>query len=108
MQLRLSAYSRGKLFSDEITPDLLKSIDAEYCPITGIKLTHATGKESDCSIDRVSNNFDCIPTNLIVMSPLANRAKGDKSAERIIPISVSLSQSDGPRNSRFIRSLGHA
>ena len=87
LQLRLSAYSRGKLFSDEITPDLLKSIDAEYCPITGIKLTHATGKESDWSIDRVSNDFDYIPTNLIVMSTLANKAKGDKSADRIIRIS---------------------
>ena len=90
LQLRLSAYSRGKLFSDEITPDLLKSIDAEYCPITGIKLTHATGKESDWSIDRVSNDFDYIPTNLIVMSTLANKAKGDKSADRIIRISESL------------------
>jgi hypothetical protein len=90
LQLRLNAYSRGKLFSDEITPDLLKSIDATYCPITGIKLTHAAGKDSDWSIDRVSNDFDYIPTNLIVMSTLANKAKGDKSADRIIQISESL------------------
>ena len=90
LQLRLNAYTRGKLFSDEITPDLLKSMDADYCPITGIKLTHATGKDSDWSIDRVSNDFDYIPTNLIVMSTLANKAKGDKSADRIIQIAGSL------------------
>ncbi len=96
LQLRLNAYFRGKLFSDEITPDLLKSIDAEYCPITGIKLTHATGKDSDWSIDRVSNDFDYIPTNLIVMSTRANKAKGNKSADRIIQIAESLNdQSEG-------------
>jgi len=90
LQLRLNAYTRGKLFSDEITPDYLKSIDADYCPITGIKLTHATGKDSDWSIDRVSNDFDYIPTNLVVMSTRANKAKGDKSADRIIQNSESL------------------
>jgi hypothetical protein len=89
LQLRLNAYSRGKLFSDEITPDFLKSIETDYCPITGIKLTHATGTESDWSIDRVSNDFDYIPTNLIVMSQRANKAKGDKSADRIIQLSKS-------------------
>lgn len=90
LQLRLNAYYRDKLFSDEITPELLKSLDADCCPITGIKLTHATGKGSDWSIDRVSNDFDYIPTNLIVMSTLANKAKGDKSADRIIQITESL------------------
>jgi len=89
LQLRLNAYSRGKLFSDEITPDLLKSIETDYCPITGIKLTHATGTESDWSIDRISNDFDYIPTNLIVMSLRANKAKGDKSADRILQLSKS-------------------
>ena len=89
LQLRLNAYSRGKLFSDEITPDFLKSIETDYCPITGIKLTHATGTESDWSIDRISNDFDYIPTNLIVMSLRANKAKGDKSADRIIQLSNS-------------------
>jgi hypothetical protein len=93
LQLRLNAFTRGKLFSGEITPELLKSIDADYCPITGIMLTHATGKDSDWSIDRVSNDFDYIPTNLIVMSTIANKAKGDKSSDRIIQISESL---DGP------------
>ena len=90
LQLRFNAYTRGKLFSDEITPDFIKSIDTECCPITGIKLTHSTGKESDWSIDRISNDFDYIPTNLIVMSTRANRAKGNKSADRIIQISGSL------------------
>lgn len=90
LQLRLNAFSRGKLFSNEITPDFIKSIDADYCPITGVRLTHATGKDSDWSIDRVSNDFDYIPTNLIVMSTLANKAKGNKSADRIIQVSESL------------------
>lgn len=90
LQLRLNAYFRDKIFSEKITPDLIKSIEVDYCPVTGIKLTQATGKESDWSIDRVSNDFDYIPTNLIVMSTLANKAKGDKSADRIIQISETL------------------
>lgn len=90
LQLRLNAYARGKLFSDDITPDLLRSIETDYCPITGIRLTHATGTESDWSIDRVSNDFDYIPTNLVVMSVRANKAKGDKSADRIMQIAESL------------------
>ena len=90
LQLRLNAYTRDKLFSDEITPDFIRSIDVEHCPITGVRLTHASGKETDWSIDRVSNDFDYIPTNLIVMSVRANKAKGDKSADRIIQISESL------------------
>jgi len=89
LQLRLNAYARGKLFSDQITPDYIRSLDAETCPITGVQLTHATGKESDWSIDRIANDFDYIPSNLIVMSTRANKAKGDKSADRIIRISES-------------------
>ena len=89
LQLRFNAYTRGKLFSDQITPDYIKSLDTETCPITGVALTHATGKESDWSIDRIANDFDYIPSNLIVMSTHANKAKGDKSAEQIIRISES-------------------
>jgi hypothetical protein len=89
LQLRLNAYARGKLFSDQITPDYIRSLDAETCPITGVQLTHATGKDTDWSIDRIANDFDYIPSNLIVMSTRANKAKGDKSADRIIRISES-------------------
>jgi len=89
LQLRLNAYTRGKLFSDQITPDYIKSLDTETCPITGVQLTHATGKDTDWSIDRIANDFDYIPSNLIIMSTRANKAKGDKSADRIIRISES-------------------
>ena len=94
LQLRLNAYTRGKLFSDQITPDYIKSLDTETCPITGVQLTRATGKDTDWSIDRIANDFDYIPSNLVVMSTRANKAKGDKSAERIIRISES---ADGNR-----------
>lgn len=87
LQLRFNAYVRDKLFSDQITPDYIKSIDAQVCPITGVQLTHASGEKTDWSIDRIANDFDYIPTNLIVMSTHANLAKGDKSADQIIQIS---------------------
>ena len=94
LQLRFNAYIRDKLFSEKITPDYIKIMDAETCPITGVPLTHATGEDTDWSVDRIANDFDYIPTNLIIMSTRANKAKGDKSADQIIRIAES---ADGNR-----------
>ena len=103
LQLRLNAFTRDKLFSDLITPEHLKKIDAEKCPITGVTLTHATGQDSDWSIDRIANDFDYIPTNLIVMSTRANKAKGDKSADRIMQIAGSENNREGLTASEWCR-----
>ena len=94
LQLRFNAYIRNKLFSEKITPDYIKIMDAETCPITGVPLTHATGEDTDWSVDRIANDFDYIPTNLIIMSTRANKAKGDKSADQIIQIAET---ADGSR-----------
>lgn len=76
LQLRLGAWMRGKTFElVQVTPNFLGRIDVAVCPITGIALTHATGTETDASVDRVNNQAGYAAGNLAVMSVRANRAK---------------------------------
>jgi hypothetical protein len=103
LQIRANAYLRGKAFSDKVTPEYLKSIDEEYCPVTGVKLTHGEEKDTDWSIDRLCNDFDYIPTNLLVMSTKANKAKGSKSADEIMNIAASVKEVDGLTHSEWER-----
>lgn len=76
LQLRLGAWMRGKAFDlVQVTPNFLERIDVAVCPITGSALTHATGTDSDGSVDRVNNQAGYAAGNLAVMSVRANRAK---------------------------------
>ncbi|MGP1715544.1 MAG: hypothetical protein ACTS9Y_00060 [Methylophilus sp.] len=79
MLLRLNAWKRGRIFSDEVTTKFLKSIDSGKCPVTGVDLTHGTITENDWSVDRINNNGGYVPGNLVIMSTKANTCKGDKS-----------------------------
>jgi len=73
--LRYNAWRRGRLVSEEVTPVYLRSIDVVRCPVTLERLTHATGTDSDWSVDRLNNDAGYAPGNLAVMSTRANRAK---------------------------------
>ena len=78
LQLRLNAWRRGRLFEGlQVTPNYLRQIDVERCPITRETLTQATCTPSDASIDRVRNDAGYAAGNLVVMSTRANAAKGD-------------------------------
>ncbi len=76
LQLRLGAWMRGKAFEPfQVTPNFLERIDVSVCPVTGGALTHATGTDSDASVDRVNNQAGYAAGNLAVMGVRANRAK---------------------------------
>jgi hypothetical protein len=78
LQLRLSAWRRGKPFeSTQVTPNFLAQIDVPSCPITRATLTHASGAGSDASVDRVGNHAGYAAGNLAVISTRANQAKAD-------------------------------
>jgi hypothetical protein len=78
LQLRLNAWRRGRMFEGlQVTPNYLRQIDVERCPITREALTQATCTPSDASIDRVRNDAGYAAGNLVVMSTRANAAKGD-------------------------------
>lgn len=77
LQLRLNAWRRGRAFEGvQVTPNYLRQIDVERCPITRQALTHGSGEPSDASVDRVRNDGGYAAGNLAVMSTRANAAKG--------------------------------
>ena len=78
LQLRLQAWKRGRAFEGvQVTPNYLAQIDTERCPITRQTLTHATGADTDGSVDRVYNDAAYAAGNLAVISLRANQAKAD-------------------------------
>lgn len=83
LQLRLSAWRRGRLVADDVTPDLLREIDVERCPVTRMPLTHGALAASDWSVDRLNNDGAYAASNLAVMSVQANAAKGALSFEQV-------------------------
>lgn len=84
LQLRLGAWRRNRAVSEEVTPDYLRSIDLPRCPVSQVLLTHATGRETDWSIDRICNDGAYAPGNIGVTSTRINLLKGDLSAEAIL------------------------
>ncbi len=83
LQLRMNAFTRGRLVSENVTPQLLAELDTGYCPVTWVRLTYATGEGSDWSIDRVNNDGAYALGNLMVISTRANKAKGALSYPEI-------------------------
>tara|TARA_R110002126_G_scaffold209452_1_gene356044 strand:+ start:439 stop:930 length:492 start_codon:yes stop_codon:yes gene_type:complete len=71
----------------------LKSEDLTYpdiCPVLGIKLKHGIdvnkGILNSPSLDRVDNNVGYIPSNVIVVSVLANNIKSSATPEQILKV----------------------
>jgi len=95
LQLRTNAFSRGKYFSPNVTPEYLKRIDRETCPVTGVWLTHGMGADTDWSVDRVLNDGAYAVGNLVVMSAKANMAKGSRSIPEIHSIASAGIGKDG-------------
>src|SRR5688572_167508 len=55
LQLRRNAWTRNIVFGQNVTPGFLREIDSDTCPILEVELTHATGQDSDWSVDRALN-----------------------------------------------------
>lgn len=83
LQLRRNAHKRAVYFNPSLTPEYLGVLITAKCPVTGIKMTTGTGRDTDCSIDRVINHFGYTPGNCVAMSVRANRAKGSKGSHEI-------------------------
>ena len=75
LALRTHAWARGRAFEGvQLTPNYLQQIDTDYCPITRDPL------DADSrSIDRVRDDAGYAAGNLVVMSALANAAKGARN-----------------------------
>ena len=83
LQLRQSAYGRRRYFDEQVTPDLIKTIDVPLCPVMRVTLTHGELSGTDWSIDRLNNDGAYAPSNLAVIGTMANQAKGRYSFEEV-------------------------
>lgn len=83
LQLRLGAWCRGRVVAPDVTPDLLRELDVESCPVTRAPLTHGLQADTDWSVDRLNNDAAYVASNLAVMSVRANRAKGSLGFEQV-------------------------
>lgn len=92
LNLRASAWKRGRLFADNVTPDYLQRIDVRYCPVTRIELTRSTGQDSDASADRLNNDLGYAAGNILVMSVRANRAKADLGAHELLKMATDIAR----------------
>lgn len=79
MLLRMNAWKRGRIFSDDVSSSFLRSIDNGKCPVSQVDLTHGTITENDWSVDRINNNGGYVRGNLMILSTRVNKAKGNKS-----------------------------
>ncbi|MBA2722376.1 MAG: hypothetical protein H0W48_04535 [Methylibium sp.] len=95
LQLRLGAYRRARVVDTSVTPDLLRSIDVDRCPVTRERLTHGELASTDWSVDRLNNDGAYARNNLAVMSSRANVAKGSRSYETVFALSQRDAATDG-------------
>lgn len=83
MLLRMNAWKRGRIFSEDVTSSFLRSIDNGQCPVSQVDLTHGTITENDWSVDRINNNGGYVRGNLVILSTRVNKAKGNKTFNQI-------------------------
>lgn len=103
LQLRLSAWRRGRGVADDVTPALLEEIDTVRCPITRQPLTHGSLQDTDWSVDRLNNDAAYAASNLAVMSVRANRAKGSLCFHQVHARSQRDQASDGLQPVEWLR-----
>ncbi len=86
LQLRVSAYRRGRIVQADVTPESIKFIDVPVCPVALTSLTHSARADSDWSIDRINNDGAYASWNLMVVSSKVNSAKGTKDFDSVAKI----------------------
>ena len=85
MQIRCRAFRKG--IEVTISESDLKSAYDEckgVCPVTLHQMTSAETTDTDWSVDRLDNHLGYIPNNIVVMSSVANIAKGDLSLHDLV------------------------
>ncbi len=95
LQLRLGALNRGRSFDERVTPDFIRGIDLDTCPVTRERLTHGLRLPTDWSIDRLNNDGAYARNNLAVMSTRANQAKGDRNFAEVLVLTRDETMRDG-------------
>jgi hypothetical protein len=97
LQIRFGAFSRGKPFAADVTPQFIAKIvpSSWRCPVIEEPFTFSSGEPTDWSIDRANNDRGYVRGNIIVISRYANTAKSDKSLAEIRLLSDGDHEVDG-------------
>ncbi len=85
MQIRIRAFLKG--IDVTISEADLQSAYEQckgICPVTLKPMTSAEAVDTDWSVDRLDNDLGYAPDNIVVMSSIANRAKGGLSLHDLI------------------------
>ena len=95
LQLRHHAYLRNRTVSDDVTPELIRAIDVSFCQITETDLTHGFQIGSDWSVESLCNEAGYAWGNLVIISKMANEARGQMSYQDICDASDSKKSING-------------
>lgn len=66
----------------------------ENCPITGQPFTFAENQTTDWSVDRIDNTRGYCPDNIVIVSTIANQAKGDLDLSGLIKCALGKGHAD--------------
>lgn len=93
LRLRLGAHRRRRVFCDDVTPAAIKSMVTHVCPVMRSRLHYQNIKEHlegehVWSVDRINNDMAYVMGNLMVMSKVANEAKGSMDFDELREISL--------------------
>ena len=103
LQVRINAWRRNRLVDDSFTIQMLRNIDNETCPVSGVVLTHGTGEDTDWSVDRLDNNKGYILGNVVIVSSRVNQAKGALDPESIYLRALERRDGDGLAGDEWLR-----
>jgi len=103
LQLRTGALRRRRLVSPHVTPNFLRAIDVERCPVLRTSLTHGECADTDWSVDRLNNDGAYAPGNIVVMSTRANVAKGALGYDDVRARSRAARPTDGLEPAQWMR-----
>jgi hypothetical protein len=106
LQVRVGAWRRNRLVDDSFTIEMLRSIDTQKCPVSGVVLTHGTGQDTDWSVDRLDNNKGYLLGNVVILSTRVNEAKGSLGPEEIHQRALARQDCDGLTGQEWLR-LGY-
>lgn len=88
--LRARAFVKGRFCDLDMTPDDLKKITPEFCPILGTRLVNMMSDElhhderHQWSVERMCNSLGYAKENIAVISTAANQARNNLNAEEIL------------------------
>lgn len=111
--LRARAFVKGRFCDLDMTPDDLKKITPEFCPILGTRLVNIMSDElhhderHQWSVERMCNSLGYAKENIAVISTAANQARNNLNAEEILERAAGVVVDDQLTQIQWCRLFNH-